>query len=631
MFDLIQQAFAPAGFLVQQGGRHTPEQGQYAEAVGNVLASNGGMNLGLLEAETGVGKSLGYLIPSLIWLANHPNKQIVVSTFTRALQKQLMLEDVGKALQVINALGLKPAKVAFRMGKEAFFSVERIARVVAEVQNDENKDLLHKFYQFAVESASHGSGLWSDWIDQFGQLPAEISPRSIGLIGDQTSLAYEQHLKDAQEARLLITNHATLMIAVHRGILKPENIQAIIIDEAHEFEHAAKSFLNYRLNFQEISNKSKGFDGHQAVSELLEHWQQKLSAYSNSMLISSQQSKIMEQQQSYAEKLSGLLSDVHGRLTSKQKKSDAGIELLDMLEQVRHWCAAPETTSRKAISFSDQKKIPSLAMVSAVASPFTRHLFERFNTRVVMTSATIADMQPATAFNGIKVALGLRDFSLLFEQRFSPAQYGTMTFSIMPYKGKLFTDGVDEDFSYDQAWLNETVQTIKSLIGKTLVLVPSFREAKTIAKMLDAENTICHLPNQPNYQVIAEFGGSKQVLITPSCWEGVNIRKADGSQMIEHLVITRIPFAPPDLVQLKSLSAYLGDNAEAQKIVFLNGRQTALRRLKQGIGRGIRAPSDHVHVVFCDPRISTARQAIPKRFQADFDTVVNRGKVTNVF
>lgn len=629
MKQLIEKAFAANGLLVGQGGRHTPEQGQYAESVAQVLLSKGG--LGLLEAETGVGKSLGYLIPGLIWLAQNPKKQIVISTFTRALQKQLIFEDVAKATQVIAALGLPVVKVAFRMGKESFFSVERVARVIASIQTDENKDLLHKFYQFAVESASHGSGLCSDWIEEFGQLPCDISPRSIGLIGAQTSIAYENHLAAAREARLLITNHATMMIAVNRGILNPDNVHAVIVDEAHEFENAAKSFLNYRLNFQEIENTSKGFEGHSDVVALLSHWQEQLTVYSDSTLISSRQSKIMLQQQVYAEKLSGLLGDMHSKLKPALKESDAGVELSELARQVRHWCAMDETTTRKAIAFSDKKKIPSLAMVSAVVSPFTRYLFEQLDANLVLTSATIADMQQSTAFSGIKGALGLRDFAVLCESRFSPAKYGQMTFSIMPHKGKAFV-GVDDDMVYDQAWLNATAQTIKNLQGKTLVLVPSFREAKVLARLIDDQaRVICHTANQPNYQVIDRFINQQQILITPSCWEGVNVRNADGSQVIENIVITRIPFAPPDMVKLKSLTAYLDDAVEAQKIIYLSGRNAAFRKLKQGMGRGIRSPNDTVHVVFCDSRITGARQAIPKRFQSDFDAVVNRGKVTNVF
>jgi ATP-dependent DNA helicase DinG len=635
MFDLVKKAFAPTGFLVEQGGRHTPEQGNYALSVAVTLLSQGKMNLSLLEAETGVGKSLGYLIPSLIWLAQNPKKQIVVSTFTRALQKQLIDEDAQKACQFLVASGLPAVKVAYRMGKASFFSIDRVALLIAEIQTEQNKALLHEFYQYALHSASHGSGLWRDWIDEHGQFPCDISPNSIGLIGDQTSIAYEAHLTASKEAQLLITNHATMLIAVSRKILDLDRVHAIIFDEAHELEAAAKSFLNTRLNFTELLSKTHGMDGHAAIADLLKQWTEDLSSHVNKSLINSEHPALMLQQQGNAEKLLDLLKGTLGKLSTKQRKADSGIELAELVERVGSWCAGAESTQRKAIAFSDKKSIPSLAMVSSAAAPFLRNLFEQLNSNVIMTSATLADMQPQTSFFNIKFSAGLRDFTICQERRYSPNQYGTMTFAVTEYEGGIFSGKSDDEADevcYSAAWLKQTAETIMSSRGKTLVLVPSFREAKLLAGLLPKDQVICHQPNQPNYQVTQTLiSGDSRILITPSCWEGVNIRNADGSQVLETIVISRIPYAPPDLVRLTALSNYLKDKSEANKIIHLMSRQAALRKVKQGIGRGIRSPNDRVHVVFCDPRIKAARHAIPKRFVAAFDLAVNKGKITNVF
>lgn len=79
--------------------------------------------LAILEAETGVGKSIGYIIPCLIFLSLHPNsEQVIISTFTRLLQKQIMLVDMPFAVKVVEALGLNPPKYGYRMGRQAFFS-----------------------------------------------------------------------------------------------------------------------------------------------------------------------------------------------------------------------------------------------------------------------------------------------------------------------------------------------------------------------------------------------------------------------------------------------------------------------------------------------------------------------------
>ena len=66
--DLIHQVFNPQGMIVSLGGRYVREQYEYAQAVGQALM-HPDQSLSLLEAETGVGKSLGYIIPSMIFLS----------------------------------------------------------------------------------------------------------------------------------------------------------------------------------------------------------------------------------------------------------------------------------------------------------------------------------------------------------------------------------------------------------------------------------------------------------------------------------------------------------------------------------------------------------------------------------
>src|SRR5919107_2714291 len=68
------------------GGDERPGQVRMADAIADSL--RGGRHL-LVQAGTGTGKSLGYLVPALIWLTDHPGERIVVATATLALQSQL--------------------------------------------------------------------------------------------------------------------------------------------------------------------------------------------------------------------------------------------------------------------------------------------------------------------------------------------------------------------------------------------------------------------------------------------------------------------------------------------------------------------------------------------------------------
>ena len=63
----------------------------------------------MVQAGTGTGKSLGYLAPALLWLVRHPNKRIVVTTATLALQSQLANNDIPPQLmQVESVTGSRP-------------------------------------------------------------------------------------------------------------------------------------------------------------------------------------------------------------------------------------------------------------------------------------------------------------------------------------------------------------------------------------------------------------------------------------------------------------------------------------------------------------------------------------------
>ena len=69
---------------------HRPQQIAMAEAVGRVFDSEHHL---IVEAGTGTGKSLAYLIPAILWAVQH-NKKVVVSTYSKALQEQLLYHDI---------------------------------------------------------------------------------------------------------------------------------------------------------------------------------------------------------------------------------------------------------------------------------------------------------------------------------------------------------------------------------------------------------------------------------------------------------------------------------------------------------------------------------------------------------
>ena len=96
--DYINRVFEENGVLTQMGGRSVSEQHQYAIGIAkSILHNTDEPALSLLQADTGIGKSFGYLIPLMIHIAITPDfgeKKFIISTYTRQLQKQIFSEDI---------------------------------------------------------------------------------------------------------------------------------------------------------------------------------------------------------------------------------------------------------------------------------------------------------------------------------------------------------------------------------------------------------------------------------------------------------------------------------------------------------------------------------------------------------
>src|SRR5262245_42723400 len=134
----VADVFARRGLLERAlpGYEARPQQAHMAEEVARSIAS--GRHL-LIEAGTGIGKSLAYLAPALLWVASRrgddpAERRVVVSTYTRALQEQLARQDLP-----LLERALQPAGVTIRhtllMGSENYLCVQRLA------QQDRQKDL----------------------------------------------------------------------------------------------------------------------------------------------------------------------------------------------------------------------------------------------------------------------------------------------------------------------------------------------------------------------------------------------------------------------------------------------------------------------------------------------------------
>ena len=124
----LAELFGPQGALARArpGWEPRPLQEEMGGAVWAALERGGDL---VVEAGTGVGKSLAYLLPAALWAATR-DRRVIVSTHTRALQEQLMNHELPTAAKALEALGL-PLRYSMLMGADNYLCVQRLTRLRA--------------------------------------------------------------------------------------------------------------------------------------------------------------------------------------------------------------------------------------------------------------------------------------------------------------------------------------------------------------------------------------------------------------------------------------------------------------------------------------------------------------------
>lgn len=661
--DYIHEAFNPHGVVVSLGGRYVKEQYQYAQAVGESLMYPD-ESLAIIEAETGVGKSLGYLIPCLIFLSTHVEaNQIIISTFTRLLQKQIMHKDMPFAIRVIELLGLEPVPCAYRMGRQAFYCMERTQHLVEQLLAKYSHDVdycqqLEEFLSYAHKSCNSGSGLWLDWLEEYFMFPDHIHSRDICLLYDGriSNDAYIKHINQAASARLLLTNHATLI--GHDNVTDfTESAYAVITDEAHHLDRLMSERSNKILPFARISfllSSAKDFDIHapyvKETRQFLKHWQANViqydkanGSYQDFYISSGGHKQWLTDQIDYVAQIEANLRHLEKDFREFQKLNSLDhfqVECLEQLDEalitLAQWRSSNDYLYR-AILYSDNMRNPSLAVVNPIASRLFAHTLKRLTTRVIITSATLFDNRVDDKAIAVAGDLGFSHEAVTCLLRLTPSMYGDMRF-ILPSKNVSVPTSYDRDNRcnrFNSYWLKYTASMIKEAVktGPTLVLTYSFEETRLIKEHMEGLGVECITQEAGKrlMECLPEFiAGHSDVLITPSGWDGLNIRSADNSQFLQNIVITRIPNPPKNELEeyvareymtSKNIPPHVIDN-----ILWLKQNNYCVRVLKQGLGRGLRAPEDRIIIWFADPRMPYFNSpkskplinAIPVRFLSNY-------------
>jgi ATP-dependent DNA helicase DinG len=272
-FERIDGDLGPGGGIASQHTRYEDRPSQRAMAVEIARLYNDG-GVGLLEAGTGVGKSLGYLVPALRWAAAN-GERTVVSTNTINLQEQL----VGKDLPFLGkALADQPVRYALLKGWRNYLCLVRLEQARASG---------NALFEDGLQQELNVIHAWSERTRDGSLSDLPVTPRAE--VWDEVAAepdlcqrtrcpAYEQCFlfkarKEAAQADVIVVNHHLLLsdLAVRRAsgnwgesAVLPAYTR-LVIDEGHHLEDAAASHLGATVSrrslqrlFNRLDRRGKG-------------------------------------------------------------------------------------------------------------------------------------------------------------------------------------------------------------------------------------------------------------------------------------------------------------------------------------------------------------------------------------
>lgn len=638
---------------------HRPAQARMARRWAELLSTCGVL---AVEAPTGVGKSLAYLVPALL-LRAAGSGPIVVSTHTKALQEQLITRDVPLASR---ALG-RPVRAATLKGRASYLCRRRAharlrqrrlfagAGAAGGTLDGEALERLESWIEQTrsgelEELATLGLGVG---LGPASALAAEIASDPIFCSGpdcDPASGCFAKAARrEARRADVIILNHALLLSDAGLRQSVVAEAGALILDEAHQFERVARETFGVTVGMQDVARLAARTDARNGALRLLSRSLRRgRSAGVAERIVEADQAirPVLDHTAALTRDLAVLLPDgvAAARLgpdVDLAAVSPAALDLLlgalgSLIRALERALHEAETETGVLKPGSDDALAEGRARVAAwieteqalravVRLEERDHAFyldrdergsPRFNRRplrvggvlrdsifahaerVLLTSATLA---PEGNFAPAVRALGLDPSEVESECLESPFPLDRMVRSVV------LEGSAPNDAAYVDG-LAAAVASLAALRRSTLVLLTSFQMLEGLATRLRAPLAALGVPllaqapgapAAPLADAFRERPGSV-LLGTASFWEGVDFPGA----ALEILVIARLPFPVPTdpVVEARSerISAEGGDPFKELML------PEAILRFRQGIGRLIRSATDRGAVLVADPRLLRA-------------------------
>jgi len=666
---MVETLFAEGGPLhTLLGPTFERRSGQVAMAQQVMQAFNEGDHL-LVEAGTGTGKSLAYLLPAALWAVANDDR-VVVATNTIHLQEQLLEKEIPQVAALLAARGLPPLRVALLKGRQHYICTRRfhewrthhrlspreltvLAKVLVWLPTTQTGDAAELALFNSTEQA-----IWRRFGSDGVACETDRCSRVLGAAyGLPDADFYLEAKRSAEEAHLIVVNHALLLadLAVAGRVLP--TYAHLIIDEAHRLEEAATEQLTYRVEWTEVSAAlgRLAVDGDLAAQLHRHAADARLSSLREAVpALAAQARRTSQRLAAFAELLSNF-----ARTHSELRSDGAYVQRLALDSKVRSqplwseieikWDHAGRTlralvedlasivvSMERARWDEDERTISLVAecrVVAGALDELSRRLDEIVlaphgsrremvtwmetgeNAEIVTLALapisvqnlveqglvlarrsaifTGATLRTSSGFTYLRERLGLWDVKTATME--SPFDYRRNVLLYMPGDMPQPNDG-----RYQQFVEQAVEQAALACQGRTLALFTSFQQARTTAEAVRTSLermgvAVLQHGQSSRSRLLREFRANEQAVLlgTRSFWEGVDL---PGDEL-RCLLIARLPFAVPSEPIVAARSAEFEDPFNDYTV------PDAVLRFRQGFGRLIRRADDRGVVVLLDSRV----------------------------